>query len=1013
MKIKITRIGFFIVIFSLIFQQILFAQNRNISGTVTSSEDASALPGVSIVVKGTTIGTTSGIDGTYKMSIPDTAKTLKLSFVGMATKEVQIGSSDVIDVELSSDVQQLKDVVITALGIPKKARSLTYSTQEISGSELTQVKDVNMMNSLTGKSAGVVISQGGSGVGSSAKIILRGNKSISGNNEPLYVINGVPMSAINGSQPGTLYSSFDGGDAISNLNPDDIESINVLKGASAAALYGSAAANGVILIKTKKGKAGTDTKHTSINVGSSLTFEKATQLPKIQTKYGQKVQNKSTDSWGPSGSYSNGAMKDFFNTGMNWINSISLANGNDLNQFRISYANTQAKGILPTNELQKHNVFARETAKMFDNKLTLDVSFNFIYQNINNRPSVGLELNPLVGVYLFPTGDSSGFKSYKVFEVDTNKSGKLVQNWPYMQSAGYSSQNPYWVINRNLNTSKRNRSISAFTAKYEITNWLNVQGRINYDRTGDVFEQLVYAGTDPIIATENGEYVKNHSMASQLYSDLMLTMNRDLSEHVSLIAAVGTSNTLNTFESQNISSYAVRSGLYYINNFSISNMRGNFQKTESSTMTQNTAFFGTATLGINNLLFLDITGRNEIASTLPISHNSFFYPSVGLSYVLSESIGKNDVLTFAKLRGSYSQVGNALPFGVADKNPPYGIGPNGSIIPRNSMAKGDLVPERTSSMEFGFDSRFLKDRLNLNFTYYSAVAKEQFFTILAPAGSGAQFYYINGGDVKNSGVEIELGYNMISNETFKWTSSVNMSKNVNKVLKMSDKLKNDQVIITTYTQAKIYQTVVKKDGSFGDIWGSTYSRDASGKIKIDKNGAPIFSTRDTLLGNPNPKILLGWNNTFEVKGIRLSFLIDGRFGGKVVSFTDATLDAKGLSQRTASSRDAGKVVIDGTTFEKPEVFYTSVGNRLLTEQYLYDASNIRLREVSLGYSFNKICKGIEKLTISVVGRNLFFISKKAPFDPEVALSAGSGLQGLHSFNLPSTRVMGISVNIAF
>lgn len=1013
MKKTKTLLGLFAFFSTLLFQQIGFAQTRQITGIVTSSEDTSAIPGVSILVKGTSIGTSSGVDGTYKLQIPDTAKILKFSFIGMISQEITLGSSNIVNVQLSSDTKQLKDVVVTALGIQKKARSITYSTQEISGSELSDVKDVNMMNSLTGKSAGVVISKGGSGVGSSSKVILRGNKSITGNNEPLYVIDGVPMSSASGSQASSLYDGFDAGDAISNLNPDDIESMNVLKGASAAALYGSAAANGVIIINTKKGVAGTGA-GSRINYSSTATFEKATSLPEIQGKYGQKIQNKSSDSWGASGASANTATKDFFNTGANFINSIALSNEHAQSQFYVSYANTRANGIIPTNELKKHNLNFRGTTKMLNDKLTLDGSVNYINQNIANRPQVGFYLNPLIGVYLFPTGDSKGFNSYETFEADTNKDGNMDQNWQYLNSSIYSSQNPYWILNRNTNTLKRNRYISAFSAQYNINDWLKLQGRINYDRSSDAFEQKIYAGTDNVIASANGEYVKQNNTISQLYSDLILTINKNLSKNVALLGAVGASSVMNINESLGFNSYTGRTGLYYINNFSLQNMKGSFARNESYTSVRNQAFFATAQIGFNNLFFIDVTGRSEKASTLPVDNNSFFYPSIGASYVLSDAIGKNDVLSFTKLRASYSQVGNALPFGVADPNPPYAISANGTIIPRDALPKGNLVPERTTSFELGFDSRFFKDHLTLDFTYYNATSRNQLFTILAPAGSGAKNFYVNGGDIRNSGIELVLGYKIISSDKFSWTSSVNMSKNKNEVLTLSTLLETDRVVITDYTQTKIYQTIVKKGGSYGDIWGTTYARDASGNIKKDAvTGAPIISNKDTVLGNPNPKLLLGWSNSFNIQGVTFKFLIDARFGGKVVSYTDALLDAKGLSQRTADARDAGKVVVGGTTFDKPDVFYQTAGSAALTEQYIYDATNIRMREMSIGYTFTKLCKGVERLTIAFVGRNLFFITNKAPFDPEVAISSGNGLQGLNAFTLPSTRTLGLNLSVTF
>ncbi len=1007
-----------------------YSQSKEITGTVTSIEDGSTLPGVNVYVKGGTNGTTTLIDGTYKLKVAETDATLVFSMLGMQTVEMPIGASLTIDVKLAAEKTNLKEIVVGALGIEKKARGLTYATQEISGKEVTEVKEVNFVNSLAGKVSGVLVTRGSGGVGSSSKVILRGNKSIMGNNQALYVIDGIPMNDASAVQPITLYNTFDGGDAISNLNPDDIESVNILKGAAAAALYGSQAANGVIIINTKKGKDGA-----KINFSSSTTFENAIALPKIQTRYGSSSPDpKSTtaatdyvDSWGAKGAAAGSPVKDYFKTGVNYINSISLSNGNEHGSFFISYANTKASGIIAENKLTKHNANVRASTKLLNDKLTLDGSVKLISQNIENRPNGGYSFNPLIGLYLFPSGKS--FSQYDKDHFETyDLNGQPVQNWfTNIPNEGLSSQNPYWIMKRNPNMSKRNRVISALSAQYAVTDWFKIIGRVNYDRTADDYEQKLYASTDALLSSNNGEYTKNVFGYNQLYSDFIATINKNLSENVSLQAALGTSLTENRNSSISTSSYqaasssltdpftSIKTGMYYANYFSTDNLKTGFYHSESSTQQLARAVFATATLGYKNMLFLDLTGRNEWSSTIvKPTKNPFFYPSVGLSYVLTESVHPNAVLSFAKLRATYAKVGNALPFGVANPNPPFSINTSGVVNPTLAQPLGDLVPEMTTSFEFGFDTRFFKDHVGINYTYYSGLTKDQLFTIVAPPGAGSTYYYVNGGNIRNSGFEVNASYRTSVINGFSWETGINASRNKNKVISLSEKLDGDQVVISDMSQTKIYQLVVKKDGAYGDMYGTIFKRDDAGHIVIDPTtGNPVVAPgQDHFLGNPNPKLLLGWSNTFTYKALSLKLLVDCRFGGEVASITEAILDQKGLSERSADARDAGYLIQGGTSFD-PKTFYTVAGGTTpVSEQYIYDATNIRLREAALGYTFPKLGK-VGVLTVSVVGRNLFFFVNKAPFDPDSAVSTGNGLQGLNAFNMPTTRSIGFNINLKF
>ncbi len=995
------------------------AQTREISGQVNSTEDGSTLPGVSIYVKDGKAGTTTDIDGKYKLAVPDSVKTLVFSLVGMQTQEIKLGASNVIDVRMSPAASELKEVVVAALGIEKKARGVTYASQEISGKEVSEVKEVNMINSLAGKSAGVVITRGSGGVGSSSKVVLRGNKSIQGNNEVLYVIDGIPMNNAVGGQPASLFDGFDGGDAISNINPDDIESFNVLKGASAAALYGSQAANGVIIITTKKGKDG----KAKVRVSNNTSFENAISLPQLQSTYG--VEKDSANFWSPSwGASGKGTganrVKDFFNTGVNTINSVSISNGNEKGSFFASYANTKASGIMPDNKLGKHNVNLRGSTTLMNDKLQLDASVKYVNQTIANRPSGGYYLNPLVGLYLFPSGkDFSQYNASSFETMDVNN--QPVKNWftGGFNESGVSFESPYWVVKRNTNSLVRNRTISAFSAQYSILDWLKVQGRLSLDRTTDKTEQKLYGGSDDKLVTANGEYSTQTANSNQVYTDLMVSANKKISEDLALIGALGTSMMTTKNNGTRLSSYTslgniIHSGLFYQNNFSAQNLKPGFDHREYETTQMNQAFFATAQVGYKNMLFVDFTARNEWASTLPNATKSpFFYPSIGLSYILTESIGASDALTFMKLRATYAKVGNALPFGVANANPPYQIKVDGTILNHSALPLGTLVPEMTKSTELGFDARLFKDHVSINFTYYNSLSTDQLFTITAPAGAGSEFYYVNGGDIRNKGFELVAAYKTGDISGFSWETAVNMSKNVNKVEKLSDKLETDEVVISSYTQTKIYQLVVKQGGSYGDMYGTVFDTDESGKIKKDANGRPLQKAGfDNYLGNPNPKLLLGWSNTFAYNNLYFKFLIDCRFGGQVMSSTEAMLDSYGLSQRSADARAAGKVTVKETDFD-PKTFYSNAGGLSpVGEQYVYDATNVRMREMALGYKITTI-KGLGELNFALVGRNMFFLMKKAPFDPDASLSAGNGLQGLNAFSLPTTRSLGFSVSLSF
>lgn len=1009
------------------------AQTRTVSGTVTDSVDGSPLPGVNVLVKGTSNGTVTNMDGAYSVEVSET-DVLVFSFIGYTTAEQTVGSRSTIDFVMAADAEELDEVVVTALGISRDKKSLTYAAQEVDGDELTRVKDANFMNSLSGKAAGVFVNRSGSGVGGSTRVVLRGNSSTR-NNNVLYVIDGVPMNNFSPSQPsdvwgqnfgvagsaGTGGAGRDGGDGIANINPEDIKSISVLKGASAAALYGSQAANGVILITTKRGQAG----KVSVTASSNFTSESVLMMPEMQFDYGQTTPG-ALDSWG-SAVDAEDHVSDFFDTGKTWINTISVSGGNSMAQTYFSYANTDSKGIVPTNRLQKHNVTFKESLNLWEDRLKVDGSVNLVLQEAENRPVSGMYFNPLTGLYFFPRGqDFSEYKdNYEVFNADRNLN---VQNWVNNIDV---QQNPYWILNRNKNEDTRSRVIGNIGATLKIVDGLELKVRGNLDKSVDSYEQKIYASTQLTLADVNGRYVQQNAEATQLYGDALLMYNK-MFESFSVSATLGTSIRDSKVKNQFFDSKGgddIRNdgieGLFYPNVFNIQNIAvgGSALFNEGGSHSQLQSVFGSLNLGYKGMLFLDVTGRNDWSSTLP--DTDFFYPSVGLTAVISEMIDIPSV-DLLKVRGSFAQVGNGVNAYDLNSGSFNSIIPYGTVVtPESRVEPGKtLEPEIQNSFEVGAEVTVLNQRLSLDVAYYNTVTENQRIPIVAPASQGGGFFYINGGEIVNKGVEAALTAVPVSTESFKWTSIINYTTNDNEVRSMPDELEGGQFQLTA-PGVNNYAMMISEGSQFGDIYGQKFARNEDGTIIVDADGRPQVQEGGLdYVGNPNPDYMLGWNNSFDYKGITLGFLIDARVGGQVMSMTEAMNDLYGVSKATGDARDAGGVDIDavyadGTAYNgllPAQEFYTTVGGRAgITEHYVYSATNIRLRELSLGYSLPTSLMDklgpLKTAKISLVGRNLFFFKNDAPFDPDVSMSTGTGLQGVHVFGLPSTRSLGFNLSI--
>ena len=985
-----------------------------VSGTITSEKDGTPLIGASVLEKGSNNGTITDVDGKFSIKLTKTPGVLEVTYIGFTTKDIEVaGPQEGLLVALTEGTA-LDEVVVTALGITREKKSLTYALDEIKGENLTTFKDANVINSLQGRSAGLFIGRSGSGIGGSTRVVLRGNKSTT-NNSPLYVIDGVPMNNSNGGQQGGIFGGgVDTGDGISNINPEDIESMSVLKGASAAALYGSGAVNGVILVTTKRGKSGKP----KISLSSSFVSESAFSIPEMQYSYGQTAKGDVT-SWGPKGSFKD-HVGGFFQKGSNFVNGVSVSGGSDNMQSYFSYSNTKADGIIPNNTLSRHNFNFNQTASFFDKKLTVKATVNFINQDVNNRPASGLYFNPLTGLYFLPRGlDFEKFESdYEVYDKTRNFD---LQNW---HSDSDIQQNPYWIVNRNLNQNIRNRVISGLTTSYVFNEIFNIQLRGNIDKSYDNFDQKIYASTQGTLSHPNGRYSVNKGNGTLLYGDILLNIKKQLADKLSFNATLGAAHNQNNAYNLIVDS-GTAGGLNFANEFSIQNIKNPTQGTltESLSRVKTNSVFASGQLGYDNFLYFDVTGRNDWTSSLP--GKSFFYPSFGLSSILTEKMDLGEI-NFAKVRASYAVVGSGVPAFL-----------NNPIQDRHQITNGNLVltqvgvipgtelkPERSKSFEIGLDIRALSNKLSVDLTYYKNNTIDQFIQIAAPAGSGFTNYLVNAGNIQNSGIEGLVGYQIIDNDDFKWNASLNFTKNTNKVIAVHPTLDNtDAPLFITNEGVNSYRMVIQKGGQFGDIWGVAFDRDAQGRILLDIDGKPTKKDGYFNLGNANPKFMAGFSNEFTIKGVNLRFLIDGRFGGKVMSITQSSLDLFGVSKATADARDAGGVVInavakDGKPVVKidPKTYYSAVGGRNgITEAYMYDATNIRLREVSIGFrlpksiiSGNGVLKGAK---ISLIGRNLFFITKKAPFDPDLTFSTGVGLQGVDVFSLPTTRSYGVSLSV--
>lgn len=980
-------------------------------------DDSGPLLGATVIVKNTTRGTTTDMDGKFRLEGLQPGDVLQVTYVGYDPYEVTYTGQTTLDILMTTTANQLNAVVVTAMGIERQSKTLSYAAETVGGDDVADIKSVNMINALQGKAAGLQITPNSTGAGGSSKILFRGNKSINGSNQPLVVVDGVPlMMNITSEQVNNNWGAQrDGGDAMSTINPDDIASISLLKGASAAALYGAVAANGAIMITTKSAMAG----RLAVNVSSNTTIDTPLSLPEFQNTYGANGQY----SWGDKlASKAPDYAEKFFRTGWTTNNSISINGGAEDLRAYFSYGNVTSGGITPENDYSQHALNAKVGFDLFNDHIKIDFNAKYVNQHISNQPAGGFVFNPLVGTYTFPRGgDWNGYKSN--FETYNGELNANVQNW--VTTTDETNSNPYWLLNRERPVVERNRYEFGGSIKYQIIDGLSLTGRMRYERADEHYVRNHYASSYGNKYTY-GKMDDNRYFSEQLYADLLAQYNHTWDDF-SLNATLGTSmmqtrsNNVSLLYEQSKFVAPGNGGAYYPNIFNPSNfyMNGTTMGLERKRLN---SVFGAVTFGFKEALFLDVTARNDWSSALAYTDGySFFYPSVGASLLLNRFVDMGRNIDLFKFRGSYSIVGNDVP--VYKTNPRYTYGDQGAINPPESVPFRTLKPEKTHSFEVGFDGEFFQHRLHVNATYYKTNTKNQYFEVTLPWESGYKSQFVNAGNVQNQGFELTAGWFQDFGNEFTWSTDLNLSYNDNKIIELFDGIQ-DGVTVSNLGGAKV---ILYEGGQYGDLYVRTLKRDESGKLvtetpegadyQIPVNGGEQNSDLK-YMGNMNSKWNMGWNNTFRYKDLTLSMLIDFRIGGKVVSMTEATLDGYGVSERTGRARDRGYVMREGIKFSNVKAYYDVVGATSFNsvynvEDYVYDATNVRMREISLGYTFRNLFGQSKNLTLAFIARNLFFFYKDAPMDPDVSMGTGNGLQGFDVFNLPTTRSFGLNVKLNF
>lgn len=1053
---------------------VAFAQETTVSGKVTASDDGSVLPGVSISVKGTNKGTQTDINGIYKISVPK-GSVLQFSFIGFAPQSVTVNNQTILDVQLGSDAATLQEVVVTALGIEKKRNELAYSAQKVEGESIAKARDANFVNSLSGKVAGLEIRKNNT-MGGSTNIVLRGSKSLTGNNQALFVVDGVPVdnSNTNSSDQTTGRGGYDYGNAAADINPDDIADLTVLKGAAATALYGSRAANGVIMVTTKKGSKN---KGIGVTVNTGLTvgkINKSTFL-KYQKEYGQGYGAYYEDAsgfflerdiFGQSGALVTPVSEDasyggkfdankmvylwdafdpaspnygkarpfvaaandpttFFQDALTTSNGITVDGTNDKGFFKLGYTRNAEKGIMPNSNLTK-DLINFGSSYALTKKITISNGINFSNVTGHGRYGTGYDDKNLMGNFRQWWATTTDIMEQK----DAYFRNKKNVTWNWADPSDLTPiywDNPYFTRYENYENDNRLRAFGNFAVNYKIAPWIDLLGRVTFDAYNEQQEERQAVGSVGV-----SEYVRFNRAFREFNYDLMANINKKLSEKISLKGVVGSNIRRTTIESILA---RTNGGLVVPRLYALSNSKNPINApVENFTDLQVNGIFANASLGYDDFLFLDLSIRRDESSTLPKGGNAFYYPAASLGFAFNKFIDA-PWLTLGKVRANYAQVGNSAPpistRDTYDINTPFGSASSASV--RGTKNNPNLKPELTKSQEIGLEMAMFQGRLGFDATYYKTNTVDQIIPVEVSRATGYNFKYVNAGNIQNQGVEVSLYGTPVKTKDFSWTINVNWSRNRNKVVELADGI--DNYLLGSFQGGVSINAAVGQP--YGVIRGQNFVFNDKGEKIVASTGYYARSaTSNEIIGNANPNWIGGVNNTFKYKNIGFSFLLDMRQGGSVFSLDRYYGLATGESVETAGLNDLGNpsrntiangggiivpgVLADGTPNTK-RVSNTNYGvygyARNPAAGFVYDASFIKLREVALNYSLPSSI--VEKLApfkgidVSLIGRNLAILKKNLPeADPEDTISAGN-IQGYIGGAYPSTRNIGFNVKFRF
>lgn len=1014
--------------------QIVLAQGVTVSGNVTD-ESGQPIPGATVLVKDANTGTTTDANGDFRLNVPSQESILVVSSIGYRAQEITVGSRSIIDVRLAEDVTELGAVVVTALGLERDKKSLGYFAQEVQGDELVQARETNFLNNLSGRVAGVDITKTSNGPGGSTGVLIRGGGGFlsgsPGRNQPLFVVDGIPIDNYQTATSTNEYGATDGGNGAQHINPDDIESITILKGPEAAALYGSRGMVGVVQITTKKGS---QRKGLGISYNGNFTFENPLVFPDMQNEYAQGRNGSydvlSGDSWGPKITGQSVTdwtgennpltadpddLKNFLQTGTNFTHSIDITGGDENNTFRLGVTNVESEGMLPNTGLTRNMLTLRSTSRLTD-KFSADVKLSYVNEKVKNRPNTSGSPNNIFAQYI------SRPRNVQFQHLDPWKdvSGYQVLWRP----TAYSTlKNPYWVLNEDGNEDVTDRVFSMVKLDYRFTDWLKGFVRHGADfRSAQVENISAYGVVNPAPGGEvnfGSGYSASQTRALETNIDFLITASKTIND-INISLNFGGNSRLNKLFSVGGSTGLLDLPGVYNLGFGSFNRPTSYQ--EESRIR---SLYGFANLSYKDYLFLDLTYRNDWSSNLNPNTWSFAYPSASASFILSEAVSLPEVISFAKIRTSFSQ--GASDLGPYQLYPTYSIGRGFLNVISTStpsvLLDENIKPEFVQSNEVGLDMNFYDGRVGFELAMYSKDITDQILDLPLPAASGYQFKKVNAGNVQSKGVEMLLTGSPVQKQDFRWDVTVNYASNETRLVELVPGV--DRLFMQSDESSRAIRIVADEGQLLGDIYGRDFERDDNGNILVDGNGVPVKAAeKNTLLGNTQQDFTMGIMNNFTYKNFTFGFLIDWKQGGAFYSQSNAFMHAAGTAAGTLEHRDGG-LVVDGVTADgavntteiNAQQYWDAVaGAEPVAAQFIYDATSIRLRESFITYKLPaRLISNtpFNRASIGITGRNMWLIKSNVPgIDPETSFNV-SNARGWENGAFPSTKVFGFNINLGF